>query len=169
MHHLWQYTGRPVRMSHRKWRESKQDPSRARSGNQPSCCLVSLHFPSDILSGRPVVNYPDSTQFQLCPTQRFPGEEMRIMKRYPGEDMRIMRRMSPEFDRLRIMKRFPGESMRIMKKRDVSSAMEVTKLHLSHGKERRQKNHECFGTRVFPSLFTSEDYSLANSYTLQET
>ena len=68
-------------------------------------------------------------------SQRFPGEEMRIMKRYPGEDMRIMRRMSPEFDRLRIMKRFPGESMRIMKKRDVSSAMEVTKLHLSHGKE----------------------------------
>ena len=55
---------------------------------------------------------------------------MRIMKRYPGEDMRIMRRMSPEFDRLRIMKRFPGETMRIMRKRDVSSAIEVTKTSL---------------------------------------
>ena len=28
--------------------------SRARSGNQLSCCLVSLHFLCDILSGRPV-------------------------------------------------------------------------------------------------------------------
>ena len=51
-------TGRPDRMSHRKWRESKQQPSRARSawsGNQLSCCLVSLHFLCDILSGRPVI------------------------------------------------------------------------------------------------------------------
>ena len=48
-------TWRPDRMSHRKWRESKQQPSRARSGNQLSCCLVSLHFLCDILLGRPVV------------------------------------------------------------------------------------------------------------------
>ena len=47
-------TRRPVRMSHRKWREGKQQPSRARSGNQLSCCLVSLHFLCDIPSGRPV-------------------------------------------------------------------------------------------------------------------
>ena len=46
-------TGRPIRMLHRKWRENKQDPSRARSGHQLSCCLVSLHFLCDILSGRP--------------------------------------------------------------------------------------------------------------------
>ena len=37
------------RMSHRKWRETKQQPSRARSGNKLSCCLVSLHFLCDIL------------------------------------------------------------------------------------------------------------------------
>ena len=43
------------RVTHRKWRESKQQPSRARSGNQLSCCLVSLHFLCDILTGRPVV------------------------------------------------------------------------------------------------------------------
>ena len=47
-------TGRPDRMSHRKWRETKQQPSRARSGHQLRCCLVSLHFLCDILSGRPV-------------------------------------------------------------------------------------------------------------------
>ena len=47
-------TGRPVMMLHRKWRESKQQPSRARSGHQISCCLVSLHFLCDILSSRPV-------------------------------------------------------------------------------------------------------------------
>ena len=47
-------TGRPVMMLHRKWRESKWQPSRARSGHQLSCCLVSLHFLCDILSGRPV-------------------------------------------------------------------------------------------------------------------
>ena len=31
---------------HRKWRETKQQPSRARSGHH-SCCLVSLHFLCD--------------------------------------------------------------------------------------------------------------------------
>ena len=41
-------------MLHRKWRSTKQQPSRARSGNQISCCLVSLHFPCNILSMVPV-------------------------------------------------------------------------------------------------------------------
>ena len=41
-------------MSLRKWRETKQHPSRARSGHQIICCLVFLHFLCDILSGRPV-------------------------------------------------------------------------------------------------------------------
>ena len=39
-----------TRMSHWKWRETKQQPSRARSGHQISCCLVSLHFLCDILA-----------------------------------------------------------------------------------------------------------------------
>ena len=47
-------TGPPDRMSHRKWRENKQQPSRARAGYQISCCLLSLHFLCDILSGGPV-------------------------------------------------------------------------------------------------------------------
>ena len=47
-----QATGRPVRMSHKKWRETKQQPSK--TGHQISCCLVSLHFWCDILSGHPV-------------------------------------------------------------------------------------------------------------------
>ena len=34
----------PNGMWHRKWRETKQQPGRARSGNQISCCLVTLHF-----------------------------------------------------------------------------------------------------------------------------
>ena len=37
-------------MAHRKWRETKQQPSRARSGHQIRCCLVSLHFLCDILA-----------------------------------------------------------------------------------------------------------------------
>ena len=41
-------------MSHRKYRETKQQPSRARSGHQISCFLVSLHFLRDILSCGPV-------------------------------------------------------------------------------------------------------------------
>ena len=36
-------------MSHRIWRESRLQPSRARSGNLISCCLISLHFLCDIL------------------------------------------------------------------------------------------------------------------------
>ena len=39
-----------ARMSHWKWSETKQEPSRARSGHQISCCLVSLHFLCDILA-----------------------------------------------------------------------------------------------------------------------
>ena len=39
-----------ARMSHWKWRETKLQPSRARSGQQISCCLVSLHFLGDILA-----------------------------------------------------------------------------------------------------------------------
>ena len=37
-----------ARMSHWKWRETKLQPSRARSGHQISGCLVSLHFLCDI-------------------------------------------------------------------------------------------------------------------------
>ena len=48
------YTGRLDRMSRRKWRESKQQPSIARSGHEIGCCLVSLHFLCDILSPCPV-------------------------------------------------------------------------------------------------------------------
>ena len=39
-----------ARMSHWKWRETKLQPSRARSGHHISCCLVSLHFLCDILA-----------------------------------------------------------------------------------------------------------------------
>ena len=49
-------------MSHRKWRETKQQPSRARSCYQISCCLVSLYMLCDILSGRPVL----SAHYILC-------------------------------------------------------------------------------------------------------
>ena len=47
-------TGRVDSMSHRKWRETKQHPSRASAGYQISCCLLSLNFLCDILSGGPV-------------------------------------------------------------------------------------------------------------------
>ena len=39
-----------ARMWHWKWRETKQQLSRARSGHQIGCCLVSLHFLCDILA-----------------------------------------------------------------------------------------------------------------------
>ena len=39
-----------ARMSHWKWRETKLQPSRVRSGHKISCCLVSLHFLCDILA-----------------------------------------------------------------------------------------------------------------------
>ena len=44
------------RMSHWKWRETKQQPSRARSGHQIRCCLVSLHFLCDIMETITVLN-----------------------------------------------------------------------------------------------------------------
>ena len=47
-------TGPDRRMSHRKWRESKQHPRRPRLGYQLGCCLVSLHFLCNILQSSPV-------------------------------------------------------------------------------------------------------------------
>ena len=41
----WCTTGRPDRMPHRKWRETKQQPSRARSGRQISCSCCMHSFP----------------------------------------------------------------------------------------------------------------------------
>ena len=47
---LCRYSARVhCRMPHRKWRETKKQPSRAKSGHQLSYCLVSLHFLGDIL------------------------------------------------------------------------------------------------------------------------
>ena len=48
-------------MSHWKWRETKLQPSRARSGHQISCCLVSLHFLRDILA--PITVKSNSTRY----------------------------------------------------------------------------------------------------------
>ena len=41
-------TGRLDRKSHMKWRETKQQLSRARSGHQISCWLFYLHFLCDM-------------------------------------------------------------------------------------------------------------------------
>ena len=41
-------------MPHRKGRETNMQLSRARPGNQISCCLVSLHFLFGILTTHPV-------------------------------------------------------------------------------------------------------------------
>ena len=46
------YKGDSDMISHGKWRETNQQPSRVRSGHQISCSLLSLHFLGDILSGR---------------------------------------------------------------------------------------------------------------------
>ena len=54
-------TGRLDRMSHRKWRETKQQPSSSRSGHQISCCSLSYHFLWDILSSRPVLVLREDT------------------------------------------------------------------------------------------------------------
>ena len=44
------YTVTVARMLHWKWRETKQQPSRARSDHQISCCLASIYFLCDILA-----------------------------------------------------------------------------------------------------------------------
>ena len=48
-------TGIGARMSHRKWRETKHNPSRTSSGHLISCFLFSLHFRYNILAPIPVV------------------------------------------------------------------------------------------------------------------
>ena len=53
--HMYRVTA--DRMLLRKWNKTKQQPSRAMSGHQISCCLVSLHFLSDILPTILVMNF----------------------------------------------------------------------------------------------------------------
>ena len=55
-----------ARMSHWKWRKTKQQPSRAKAGHQISCCLVSLYFLCDILATITVVGRAHS-QVQVRP------------------------------------------------------------------------------------------------------
>ena len=81
-------TGRPDRMSHRKWRETKQQPSRARSGHQISCCLVSLHFlcDTDILSGCPVQSCVESF---LLSCENFCRNHFPVILSHPRAETRL--------------------------------------------------------------------------------
>ena len=81
-------TGRPVMMLHRKWRESKQQPSRARSGHQISCCLVSLHFlcDTDILSGCPVQSCVESF---LLSCENFCRNHFPVILSHPRAETRL--------------------------------------------------------------------------------
>ena len=55
-------------MSHRKWREIKQQPSRARSDHLISWCLFSLHFLSDIPFRHGETQYDKLTPFNMYPS-----------------------------------------------------------------------------------------------------
>ena len=44
------YTVLVLRMAHRIWKETKQEPGTAWPGNRLGCCLVSFHFLWAILS-----------------------------------------------------------------------------------------------------------------------
>ena len=44
------YTVLVLRMAHRIWKETKQEPDTAGPGNMLGCCLVSFHFLWAILS-----------------------------------------------------------------------------------------------------------------------
>ena len=46
-----------LRMAHRIWKETKQEPGTAGPGNMLGCCLVSFHFLSAILSTSTVLYY----------------------------------------------------------------------------------------------------------------
>ena len=50
-------TGRMGWMAHRKWKECKQQPGTAGSGNMLGCCLIYFHFLWAIHPIRPVVLY----------------------------------------------------------------------------------------------------------------
>ena len=45
-----------LRMAHRIWKETKQQPGTAGPGNMPGCCLVSSHFLWAVLSTSTVVS-----------------------------------------------------------------------------------------------------------------
>ena len=58
-------------MTHRIWRESKLQPSRARSGNLISCCLISLHFLCDILQTFTVLFRLEPEAVELADDKRY--------------------------------------------------------------------------------------------------
>ena len=46
-----------LRMAHRKWKETKEQPGTAGPGNMLSCCLISFHFMWVILSTSTVLGW----------------------------------------------------------------------------------------------------------------
>ena len=59
-------------MSHRKWRETKQQLSWWPDLALLGCCLLSLHFLCDILSGRPVKEDAEKEKFPTLAEKYFP-------------------------------------------------------------------------------------------------
>ena len=47
-----------LRMAQRKWKETKQEPGTAGTGNMLGCCLISFHFLLVILSSSTVQSWP---------------------------------------------------------------------------------------------------------------
>ena len=80
LRHSTQCTGRLDRMLHRKLRETKWQPSRARSGHQLRCCLVSLHF---LLVG-PVTNHNKKQRACMRTEQAIKNWEPRRARVTPG-------------------------------------------------------------------------------------
>ena len=51
-----------LRMAHRIWKETKQQPGTPGTGNMPGCCLVSFHFLWANLSTSTVVSILKETE-----------------------------------------------------------------------------------------------------------
>ena len=54
-------------MAHRKWKESKQQPSMLPGPAEPGSCLASFHFLWAIVHIRPVQLLSDNITVSVCP------------------------------------------------------------------------------------------------------
>ena len=70
------YTVLVLRMGHRKWKETKQEPGTAGPGNMLGCCLNSFHFLWAILStstvhGKYTEKYTENGRYEKLPTVKW--------------------------------------------------------------------------------------------------
>ena len=102
VYYLYSARGLVLRMAHREWKETKQEPGTARPGNMLGCCLISFHFLWAILSRSTVCPFKEKTNclFMNRHSKRSALYLLRRSRRFSGccEIRLTSRRLCPDLN-----------------------------------------------------------------------